>query len=356
MELYVDGMKQSLELLDTVMEGLAHIQQLLQEGKLEQTLPLFEDIVTALAALVVEDGLAETEEEAIEWLNRATPDVKAYLYDLPAERLANVMSGAAIRMSVFPHLFADGTVLPKEAFDVLKTGEFNDVPIRMIATESELNLFAQRDPYFSSSLEDGSVFTDEKKRAAWEFATKYGNILYGAANGQWNAQSLLQQAKSPIYTAAFAWGTNPDVVGEQMATIDGALHGINIDMLFGIPKNALRNKYPEAYASAGVEDLAKKLRDDVGHFLWTGDPNGDGLVEWKRWTSIDEGPTHLWMDADEARAIFQMIDMEDVFAEIENDTTVDENVKKDLITKVLNGRFFSKEFDLHFNNDPPLLK
>src|SRR5690625_1546206 len=45
MEKYISVMKQSIELLNTVQEGLEHVQALLKEGKFEESIPLFGDIV-----------------------------------------------------------------------------------------------------------------------------------------------------------------------------------------------------------------------------------------------------------------------------------------------------------------------
>ncbi|TFJ94293.1 hypothetical protein [Lentibacillus salicampi] len=51
MEKYSDVMKQSSALLETVDEGLQHMQTLLKHGKYEATISLFEDIVQAFSTI-----------------------------------------------------------------------------------------------------------------------------------------------------------------------------------------------------------------------------------------------------------------------------------------------------------------
>lgn len=60
-------MKQSIELSETILEGLQHIQKLLSEGKQEQTVFLFEDVLTAYATIsrTVEPVLKELNNETV---------------------------------------------------------------------------------------------------------------------------------------------------------------------------------------------------------------------------------------------------------------------------------------------------
>ncbi|WP_404454400.1 hypothetical protein LG329_05560 [Virgibacillus necropolis] len=63
MEKQIEVMKQSAELLDTVYEGLQHMQQLLKEGKFEETIPLFGDIVYAFST--IENSVSELPDEIL---------------------------------------------------------------------------------------------------------------------------------------------------------------------------------------------------------------------------------------------------------------------------------------------------
>ena len=66
----------------------------------------------ALAPLAVEKGVQSDEESAAQWLLTDGEDVRDFLYSLSDEELAAAFGGAGIRMSAFPHHFADGVVLP----------------------------------------------------------------------------------------------------------------------------------------------------------------------------------------------------------------------------------------------------
>lgn len=91
---------------------------------------------------MVEDGIKATEEEANTWLLTANNDVENYLRGISAERLAGLMGNAAIRMKAFPHLYIDGTVIPKSGF---KTKSYNDVPLMLVTGTDEFSLFAASD-------------------------------------------------------------------------------------------------------------------------------------------------------------------------------------------------------------------
>ena len=94
----------------------------------------------ALAPLAVEKGVQSDEESAAQWLLTDGEDVRDFLYSLSDEELAAAFGGAGIRMSAFPHHFADGVVLPKEGFD---TTVYNDVPVLMVNGDREFSTFCK---------------------------------------------------------------------------------------------------------------------------------------------------------------------------------------------------------------------
>ena len=306
-------------------------------------------IAKAIAPLVVEDKLKNTEEEAYHWLLTSEPAVRNYLYALSGERLAKLMTNAGIRMAVFPHLYNDGTVLPKDGF---ATNRFNSVPLIMFTASQEFSSFAKRDREFSS-LKDAELLGNPEKYRQYQFANHYGSKFYGLFNAQESAEKMIGKYKSPIYTVDFRWGTNPEAAGEQMAKLYGAFHGIWTPFLTGINTGFSRN-FPDSFNDPGARDLSEKFVRYVSNFLWTGNPNGQGLPQWKAWTSARKGPTQLILDADLKRAKISMsserVRYEDIIEEMEKDVSIPKADKDRLIRDVLGGRWFSRKLDLHYGN------
>lgn len=75
--------------------------------------------------------------------------MRDYLYSISSERLSALMGNAGIRMSVFPHLYADGVVIPKEGFE---TDAYIDVPVLMLTGTTEFSMFAYGDSYIPEAV------------------------------------------------------------------------------------------------------------------------------------------------------------------------------------------------------------
>jgi para-nitrobenzyl esterase len=304
-------------------------------------------IAKAITPLVLKDNVKKTEEEAYRWLLTGDQSVYDYLYKLSADRIINAMPSSGIRMASFPHLFNDGTVLPKEGFNTTK---YNDVPLIMVTGSKEFASFSRGDPEFRF-IKDEDLLSNAEIYKSYRFAVDYGSKFYGLANAQEPAGKMVGRYHAPIYTCDFDWGSDPEVVGEKMAKLWGAYHGIWIPFLTNEAGSRIP---PEAFKTAGAQDLTTKFIKYIANFLWTGNPNGKGLVKWKPWTDANTGPTQLLLNADKQKAIITMsngrIKYEDVLKEMEADTSVPQEVKDKLIENVLNGRWFSGGLDKRFGN------
>jgi para-nitrobenzyl esterase len=300
----------------------------------------------AIAPLVVEDRVKSTEEEAYQWLQKEDEDVREYLYSLSADRLSGLMSNAAIRMSVFPHLYNDGVVLPEEKFN---TANYNSVPLIMLTGTTEFSFFAFGDPYFGKYLQDGSLFTDETKFAEFEFAKKYGSKLYSLFNTQESAETMYDNYKAPIYTIQIPFGE--DLTATTDMDLFGSYHGVFVPLLDSNNKTYL-SLMKESYELEGAKELSSQFKEYLANFLHKGDPNGAKLTEWHKWT--EKKPANLVLTANETNAYAEMsevtITKEDVIDEIEQDTTISPDAKKKIVSEVLNGRWFSAELDEYYGN------
>jgi para-nitrobenzyl esterase len=289
-------------------------------------------IAAAVAPLAVEDGKAADEQAAAEWLLTSSADVKEYLMGISAERLAPLMGSAGIRMSVFPHLYNDGVVLPKEGF---ATETYNSVPVLMLTGSGEFSLF-NNGGYLSS--EAYSALDDDTKAAATAFSLKYGSDMYRIFNAQVSADTMAANYDAPIYVCQVDYDE----------TALGAFHGIFVPMLSSVHSYAWAGNF----AAPGYVGMAEKFNAYLTSFLHTGDPNGENTgVQWSAW----DPDTKLSMvfDGDETGGLAEMKNVSrsyaDIIAEMEADTTVSADIKTELISTVTNGRWFSAAQDAYFN-------
>lgn len=295
----------------------------------------------ALAPLVVEDGKKANEADAQAWLLTSDKEVEDYLYSLSADRLAPLMGNAGIRMAVFPHLYKDGVVIPKEGFD---TKKYNDVPLLLITGTNEFSLFSAFDKRFAASVGDGSLFTDITKLKEFNYVEKNGSELYRLANTMESARLMDGLYKSPIYISQISFGDDASVTPKTAALL-GAFHGI-FEPLLQKPSN-YATFIGEDFESEGARALSADFKAYLKAFVANGDPNADSLPEWKAYTA--DGQDVLSMNADAKLAKIHMTsdkqEAKDILNQMEIDGTLSKETKDELNKTVLNGRWFSSVID-----------
>lgn len=301
---------------------------------------------TQLAKLVVEDGIKSDLQSAKAWLLQPLLEVREYLLGIKAERMAPIMSGACIRMHVFPHLYGDGALLPKEGF---ATKTLNEVPLLLLASTDEFSLYLNRHEFFAARLAD---LADENSVTFKEFAfaNKYGSILNYYFNTHESGENLYAHYKAPIYVGRANYGHNPEIVGSRFAMQIGACHG-NIMPLVTDQENPLSFfNLEDKYDWPGALELRSIFIDMLSAFIHTGSPQTDALPVWEQWTP--EARPEMIFDANHDQAIItadhSSFDRETFYAEVDADTTISEESKHYIIHNVLNARWFSSPLEKHY--------
>ena len=292
-------------------------------------------IAEAVAPLVVEDGLAANEELAKAWLLSSDPAVVTYMKSVSADRLCQLMSNAGIRMSVFPHLYADDVVIPSEGFD---TKNYNSVPVLMLTGETEFSLFSAYDGYFYSP--DVMALDSKTQDLAKTFAIEYGSEMYRIFNAQCSAEKMFGNYDNNIYICQVRYGAYDSATQIPMM---GSFHGIFVPML---TDNHTYGSFA-SFDNAGYQNMATVFDNYLSNFLVTGNPNGEALTTWNNWTPAN--PVSLVLDADANNAIVTVEDTSSsykkIIGQMEADTTVNDDVKNLMIDHVMNGRWFSDVLD-----------
>lgn len=291
-----------------------------------------------MAPLAVEDGKAETEEAAAEWLMEDTGEVREYLYSIDANRMAEIMSDAGIRMAKFPHLFGDDVVLPSGGFQ--GAAYVNDVPVIMLTGTTEFSLFCAFDGYFYS-IED-----EEAQNAARNFAVSYGSDFYRIFNTQLSAEKMADSYRSNLYLCQVNYGGSDSASPIPMF---GSFHGIFVPMLTTV------NNYGSFadFTQAGYTAMAAEFNHYLKNFLINGDPNGsDTAVEWTTWNTDTKQTLVLDASEETGAATVEMKNVyktnAEIITEIEADESIDAETKAVILSTILNGRWFSDDLDAYY--------
>ena len=317
----------------------------------------------ALAPLAAEDGLAPDAEAAGELLlsrdEASMTKVREWLMGLDEKRFGPLMAGAAIRMRVFPHLFADGALLPSDGFGAIRRGAYYRVPMLFLSGANEFAFQANNDPHFK-----GKDLSDPELLSEYRFAARYGGALFGYTNAEHNAEGFLRDPEhAPVWTGRCLWGTDPEVTDELAALTAGGSHGLDLYLLMDREREdyAKTENVWSAANRPGRDALREIYFRYLKNFIRTGDPNrgpgesgagaGEQLPRWKCWKDAEHGFL-MCFDAgkEEARVCGteNVIREPEVFAEIRKDESIPAERKAFLLGNVLNARFFSDRLDIEF--------
>ena len=298
-------------------------------------------IARAIAPLAVEDGAAQDEESAYQWLLTDGDDVKDYLYSVSSARLASLIGNAGIRMSVFPHLYEDDVVIPKGGFD---NANYNNVPLMMVTGSTEFSFFCLFDGFFFSPA--AQVLGEDSLNAAKSFANKYGSDMYRIFNAQESARSM-QDYKSPIYICQVDFGSENSASSNALLPF-GAFHGIFVPML--AKQNGYVGLSNGAFEQEGYKAMSRAFCAYLSNFLRAGNPNADELTEWPVWSNTE---LSLVLDASETEAFVSAKNVtttyEEIMDKMDSDDSVESEAKTLVIENVMNGRWFSSALDKRYN-------
>lgn len=303
-------------------------------------------IAAALAPLAVEDGRFADENAAFAGL--LTPDaaVREWLCSVEPSRIASRMPHAALRMSVFPHLYADDAVLPKAGF---AAGTLHEVPLLLLTGSTEFSACALYDGWFAS--EAAQNYTAAERSAAKRFASRYGSAFYRRFNAEASAETVAPRSGAPVYCCQVEYGS--DNSRTPLPPL-GSFHGIFVPML---SRENSFNAYAD-FTAAGYQAMAKQFNAYLENFLACGDPNGrqgdsaSSLPLWPAWTPSTRQTLVLDADASTAYPAVKDVSVSDaaLLAAMDADTTLPADLKTAVIRNVLNGRWFSGPIDQHYGN------
>ncbi|MGZ5508787.1 MAG: carboxylesterase family protein, partial [Limisphaerales bacterium] len=297
---------------------------------------------TLLKKLVITAGLAADDTSAATYLNGlSNAQIKDLLYNSTSAQLTTAFQNTGGTIS---DRFMDGTVLPPNNASALTGNYLNNVPLLVGNTNDEGKHWGS---YFAVSTSAWNTLYAGMVGAATlpidqivnptympvdKAFTSCSNAGYNALNlnaafvfantSTWCANSFVnttffwwyqtisvnryQPLQPKVYAYNFAWNQ----LDEPQKTLLASRHSGDIPFMFGnlIANAEYTNVGFNSASAAGRESVSSKMRNSLGAFMRTGDPNNASLgVTWLPWSvNGGSGANRLIFDADANNAIITM--------------------------------------------------
>ncbi|TQI81170.1 carboxylesterase type B [Serratia fonticola] len=308
---------------------------------------------TVIESLLVKSGTVSDVESAQAWLAAATnEEVSSFLYSQSAQDLVQTLPGSTIRMQPFTHLFMDGVVIPKEGFDIIASGNYNQVPVMLGSNYDEFGAFNLLDPAFFPKLKTGELDQPDEYET-FSKSRKYGSQLYASFCVETFAQRLYDAGATDIYSYRMRWGHDVEAASAENVKYIGATHGADVDFVFGYEMNPANGMFANTplYTpknSQGRQLLTASVMAYYGDFLHHGAPAVVDSLSWPKWTPVADAAKIMVFNAsdsaleNEVSAMYW--DRDRVMKDMDEDIT---DAQREVISGVLQGRFFMN--GLEFN-------
>ncbi|URZ07019.1 carboxylesterase family protein [Clostridium felsineum] len=295
--------------------------------------------------LLVKQGKALNEADAAKWIkNQSKSQLNTYLKSVDSKELVSLYGSVAIKMNPFPHLYKDGYVIPKDGFNEIKKGNYNNVPIIVGSMSNEFTLFSATDPYFGGSVLNQSIFNDPTKSKIYTDSIYYGSKLYSGFNADNVADLIASSNKKDngIYAYRCGWGTQDGVITNNTKYF-AAAHGLDIDLITG--HYNMGNYFSGFYTDAnkpGRDSLGTVMDSYLKNFLYTGNPNGNKLTKWGTWQTSNKKARIMKFDATTNTSLTSMSKEHLVKQDIidEMNSSLPKNERDIIVNSLFNGRFF----------------
>lgn len=303
-----------------------------------------------LASILVKRGTYPDKKSAQKFLDAASDDVIRNLFqNLTTAEVAGMYRSSSLRLANFPQGFNDGVVIPKDGFSVIRSGNYNRVPVILGSDASEFSSYAWSGNLILNVDDAANTIPSSQMSNLVANGVKYGSMLQSGHYIEKTANLLNQDmAHAPVYAYRFYWGTNAAITDSFYSTYVGAFHGAGKDFLRKSYKNSYTAYAPNALSETnkpGRQDLTSVMQKYVGNFLLAGNPNGASLSEWGTWNNIPGMNKIMRFDADNAKSISGMsseyYDESNTFGQMRTSLT-----KEDydiLVNSLFAGRFFMPE-------------
>jgi para-nitrobenzyl esterase len=295
-----------------------------------------------LVALLRKDRRASHDKEALQILaNMSNEEIDSYLRSKSAFTITQNIPTRDFGMAAWRTIFADGTVIPKEGYDIFSSGKWaNRVPVIIGCNKDEMKLFGwfRRNPPLNTR--------------EYDLVWSYFSMLWRANGVDELATKMTSRSRAPVFVYRFDWGSvdenGESVLPGKKGRELGAHHTAEIPFFLGMGGGdiaLLTGKTHNKRNQPGRTKLKTLCMEYLANFAKTGNPNNDGLPVWPVWDNAEGLEKIIVLDAgfDDLRISYlkERITTQDVFNLVETDL---EGSDRELVLRMIGDDFLS------FNN------
>ncbi len=242
----------------------------------------------------------------------SNPENSAYIADYLLSKSADDIleigyDTSATGMLDFPRLFDDGNVIVSNAEKAFTKGHYYQIPMIIgdNADDAKLFLALKMSNLTAEELIDVILnfdpdHPDITMKNLVSSPRLYDMVASAINNGtHWMFIERIVRVLSRhhnTYVYQFLWDNEP----EPFNDLFGACHAVELPFFTG-NFNMDTHYFRVAWSQDNKEEVADLSEAMIAYwrnFIWTGDPNSNGLITWKPWTNTFGGRQRLILDAD----------------------------------------------------------
>jgi para-nitrobenzyl esterase len=250
--------------------------------------------IDLLINLLIKDHKANNRDEAQRVINKMSKkEINEYLHSKSAFKIMKVIPKMDFGMAEWRNIFTDGTVIPKEGYEIFSTGDWaNKVPLIIGCTKDELKLFGnfRKDP--------------PKNTREYDLIWGYRSLLWRVSGLDSIVCKMMAKTNVPIYAYRFDWGSPDDddvsVLPKEKGRNLGAHHAAEIPFFLGMGNSSIFMLIGKTHTKrnrVGREKLTNLCLKYLANFARTGNPNGENLPYWSVWDKKEGENKILILDA-----------------------------------------------------------
>lgn len=254
------------------------------------------DVVTKL---LMAEGRARHHDDAVKVLQEMPPAaLRDYLYHKDAEQILTQFNGGNAGIYESPRLFQDGVVLPDvpllEAFSDPRYQ--SDIPLLIGTNRDEMKLFMMMNPAYVT-MRFGKVPTirDPKR---YELDAHFFSTMWKTIGVDEPLQRLYATGRRNLFCYRFDWDEIPAIPFIRPDILIGATHAMEIPFVF----RDIEGRFNPFRTFTKKNEKSRVTVTKVMAHFWTnfakhGNPNVNGLPEWRPWQPGAQ-PNTLVIDSD----------------------------------------------------------